>query len=183
MKFEQTKHTTKKNKTITLRMIEVTEAEKLLQAMVEIAATSPYILRTAEDFSKMSIEDEVKWIESSNNNERGFLIGAIHEDKIIGLMNFGAYKNEKMKHRGLLGISIHHEFRGEGIGEIFFNRMLDLAKRIEGLTQAELSVMEKNERAKFLYKKMGFIEVGRMPNAFLLEDGSLSDDITMVRVL
>ncbi len=181
MKFESSIGKSKKDKTITLRMIESHEAAAVRATMTEVAASSPYILRTAEDFANMKIEEQVKWIDGHNESERDFLIGAFHEEKIIGLLGFRAFKNEKMKHRGSLGVSLRHEYRGEGVGEILFRRLFELAERIEGLIQIELNVMSENVRAFHLYKKMGFIETGRVPNGFVLSDGSFSDDIAMIK--
>ena len=183
MKFESSTEKSKKDKIITLRVVESYEAAAVRATMTEVAASSPYILRTAEEFANMKIEEQVKWIEGHNENEKDFLIGAFHDEKIIGLLGFRVYKNNKMKHRGSFGISLRHEYRGEGVGEILLRKLFEVAGRIDGLIQIELNVMSENVRAFHLYKKMGFVETGRTPKGFVLADGTFSDDIAMVRAV
>lgn len=180
MHFESLTVLTKKQKEITLRMINPSEVQALLNSMVEIAETAPYILMSVENFKNIKIEDEVKWIESYNNDPRSLLIIAQFNNKIVGIIDFKAFKNPKSSHRGSLGISLHHEIRGEGLGELLFNKLLLEAKKIDDLLMIELDVMGDNLQAYHLYKKMGFIEVGRIPKAFKQPEGNYCDDIKMM---
>ena len=52
-----------------------------------------------------------------------------------------------------------------------------------GAKQLELTVMSENRRAINLYERQGFVAVGRMPNAYLMKDGSFCDEISMVKIL
>jgi RimJ/RimL family protein N-acetyltransferase len=179
MNFDSVKVTTKKQNEVILRMINSSEAQSLLNSMVEIAETSPYILTDANFFRNTTIEFETKWIEGYNNDPRSILIVAELNNKIVGLLDFKSYKNIKMSHRGLLGISLHHSVRGEGLGEKLFEKLISEIKRIKDLTIVELAVMGDNHQAYHLYKKMGFIEVGRIPKAFKLTEGNFCDDVQM----
>ena len=40
-----------------------------------------------------------------------------------------------------------------------------------------------NERAIYLYRKLGFTEMGCIPKAFLLKDGTYRDEVQMVKFL
>lgn len=62
---------------------------------------------------------------------------------------------------------------------MLINGAIDLARKA-GYEQLELGVFSDNSSALHLYQKLGFQEVGRMPNAFKLPDGSYSDEIMMV---
>ncbi len=183
MKFEESKKISKKGKEITFKMLVSDNAKDVLETMAIVAETSPYILRSAEDFRGTPLEDEIKWIENHNNNERGGAIGAFDKDDLIGVLDFGAYKNIKMNHRVLLGIAIHHDYRGEGIGELFFEVLFSLVERIPNVDGIELSVMGENLIARKLYSKMGFKEVGLNPRAFRQADGRFIDDVKMLKML
>ncbi len=180
MHFEAEQVVTKKNKTVILRPASVDEAQALIDAMSEIAETSPYILMTAESFRKQTVEDEVKWIEKYANDPRSILILAEFEKKIVGILNFGTNKDPKTRHRGSLGISLHHSMRGEGLGELMFKKLLRELARVEDLLQIDLAMMGDNHQAYNLYKKVGFIEVGRTPLAYRQPDGSFCEDVQMV---
>ena len=52
-----------------------------------------------------------------------------------------------------------------------------------GFTQVELGVFADNERAIGLYRKLGFTEMGRIPKAFCLKDGTYRDEAQMVKFL
>ena len=70
MKFEEFNKKSKKGKEITFKMFRKEDAKLIIETMASVAETSPYILRSAEDFRKTSIDDEEKWIENHINNER-----------------------------------------------------------------------------------------------------------------
>jgi RimJ/RimL family protein N-acetyltransferase len=180
MHFETEIVLTKKQKAVTLRMPHKDEASKLLNDVVEIVKTSPFVLLNAEDFKKKTIEEETKWIEKYIEDQRGLVIFAEYENNIIGILDFQSFKNAKMRHRGALGISLHHTMRGEGLGELLFKKLLKETKKIEGLTQIELSVMSDNLQAFHLYKKVGFIEIGRRPMAYKQPEGNFCDEVMMV---
>lgn len=57
-----------------------------------------------------------------------------------------------------------------------------IAKEI-GIKQLELEVIDGNDRALHLYEKFGFTTVGNKPNAFLLKDGTMLNEISMIKVL
>lgn len=183
MKFEAREMSSKKGKKITFKMLRKEDAKLVIETMAQVAETSPYILRSAEDFRKTTIEDEEKWIENANNNERGGVIAAFDEDKLIGILDFGAFKNAKRSHRLNIGISLHESYRGEGIGNLLFEVLFDLVKNISNLETLELTVMGDNTVARKLYSKVGFFEVGLNPKAFKQPDGSYVDDIKMIKHL
>lgn len=180
MNFSSVKVITKKQKEITLRMIDSSDAQLLLNSMIEIAETSPYILTNADFFRNTSVEFETKWIEGYNTDPRSVLIIAESKDKIVGILDFKSYKNLKMSHRGILGISLHHSVRGEGLAEKLFRKLFSEVQKIKDLSIIELVVMGDNHQAYHLYKKIGFVEVGRIPNAFRLSDGKFCDDVQMI---
>ncbi len=180
MNFDPTKVLTKNQRSVTLRMVSVNEVQELLNAMVEIAETSPYLLTSSEHFKNMSLEDEIKWINSYNDDPRAVLIIAEFENKIVGILDFKSYKNIKSRHRGGLGISLHQAIRGEGLGELLFKKLISEVKKISDLIMIELSLMSDNHQAYHLYKKVGFVEVGRKPMTYRQPDGHFTDDVQMI---
>ena len=74
------------------------------------------------------------------------------------------------------------EFCDMGIG---CKMMLECIKWCEEhhVTQIELDVVMKNERALSMYKNFGFEIVGTMPNALKYTDGTYADEYKMVKNL
>ena len=170
---------TKKNKTITLRSPSAEDAASLIEALSEIVETAPFLLNSPDSIKSMSVPDEVKWINSFNNDPRGMIMVAEFDAKIVGILDFSTAKNEKILHRGRLAISLAESMRGEGLGELFFKKLLKESKRIVGLTQIELSLFSENHQAYHLYRKVGFQEFARRPNAYKQPDGTFCDEIMM----
>jgi RimJ/RimL family protein N-acetyltransferase len=183
MHFESQTITTKKNKKVTLRMLKESEAQAVIDAMVDVAIDAPYLLTTADDFRNMNVEDEINWIRSYNENPRAILIAVEYENKICGILDFKANSSVKFSHRGGLGISLHSKLRGEGVGEFLFKKLITESKKIEGLLMLELSVMSDNHQAYHLYKKVGFIETGRKPMAYRQPNGQFQDEVQMMMKL
>ncbi|QLY26887.1 GNAT family N-acetyltransferase [Bdellovibrio sp. KM01] len=171
---------TKKNKAVTLRSPDLEDAESLIHTMIEVAATSPHIIMTGADFQAKTIEEEQAWIRKYNEAERGLTILAEFENKIVGILDFMGGQRAKTRHRGTLGISLHSSMRGEGLGQLLFEKLLTEVKNIEGFMQIELSLMSENHTAFHLYKKVGFREIGRRPNAYRMADGTFNDEIMML---
>ena len=84
----------------------------------------------------------------------------------------------KVRHRASLGIAVVQEYWNTGLGTVLINGAIDLARKA-GYEQLELGVFS-DSSALHLYQKLGFQEVGRMPNAFKLPDGSYAEEIMMV---
>ena len=82
-------------------------------------------------------------------------------------------------HRVDVGIALFERYTGAGLGRLMMKRLLEKAKE-EGFEQAELTVVEGNDRALHLYESLGFKECGRIPNANRYDDGTYSDDIRMI---
>ena len=86
----------------------------------------------------------------------------------------------KICHRADVSIALRKAYWGLGLGKALLTRVLTLAKEL-GYEQVELEVISGNDRALGLYQHVGFVQTGRMPNAFQYDDGTCRDEIQMVR--
>lgn len=71
--------------------------------------------------------------------------------------------------------------RGKGVGALAM-QFLEEEIQKEGFNRIELGVFEFNEPAQKLYKKMGYTEIGRIPE-FTFWQGKMWTDIRMEKVL
>lgn len=169
----------KNGASVLLRPARVEEAEATLQAFLEMLHTSPYVLSTPESAAKKTVETQRQWIESANADPKAALILAEHDGRIVGITNMAGFKDSKRPHRMGLGMSVHSDFRGVGLGEALLKKLIEIAQKIEGLRYLELNVMHVNTPARELYKKLGFQECGYYPQAYRQPDGTFTDDISM----
>jgi len=109
------------------------------------------------------------------------LFVAIHEDKVVGWCDITPNERAFFTHRGTLGMGVHPNHRGSGIGSALLNAALEHARSI-GLEQVELEVFASNQTAIRLYKRSGFILEGTRHNACKY-DGVYQDILLMARSL
>ena len=102
------------------------------------------------------------------------------DNEVDKIQDQNKYRSRRYNHRANIGIALLQKLTGQVIGRLMLNVMLDEIKKL-GFEQAELIVIDHNDRAKHLYESMGFKECGRYPNANKYDDGTYADDILMVK--
>lgn len=87
-------------------------------------------------------------------------------------------RNKLVEALGDLGISVVKDFRNEGLGNVLIKELLGLAKERLGLKIVTLAVFENNRRARHFYRKIGFVECGRIPKGIYYR-GEYIDSVMM----
>ncbi len=117
-------------------------------------------------------------LETRDNGDPQFV--AIHQGKVIGWCDIIRARKPVHRHCGTLGMGLHPEYRGKGIGERLATRAIVEANRL-GIDRIELTVFTHNTDAIRLYRKLGFKAEGRHPKAALI-DGEYVSTMTMALV-
>jgi len=100
--------------------------------------------------------------------------------KVIGTIGLTVSTNNRLRHTGGIGIMIHKDYQGMGVGRALFEKVLDLADNWLMLVRLELTVFVDNERAINLYKSLGFEIEGRKKYA-AIRNGKYEDEYIMAR--
>jgi RimJ/RimL family protein N-acetyltransferase len=108
--------------------------------------------------------------------------GAFEGERIVGHLELTGGLSEASAHRARLGMGVEREFRGLGWGRALLNAALTWARGESSLSWVELSVFAHNERARALYARYGFAEVGLVRDAYRVAEKSI-DDVMMVLAL
>jgi RimJ/RimL family protein N-acetyltransferase len=82
-------------------------------------------------------------------------------------------------HRATLGMGIERPYTKQGHGGRLITVASEWARKTLKLSWIDLGVFEKNEPARKLYKRMGFVENGARLDAFHVDDGVHVTDISM----
>ena len=91
------------------------------------------------------------------------------------------FHRPRRKHVGAIGISVHADWQGKGVGKELMRAIIDLADNWLNLTRLELEVYADNEAAIHLYERFGFeIEGTLRQHAF--RDGRYIDSKVMGRL-
>jgi L-phenylalanine/L-methionine N-acetyltransferase len=111
-----------------------------------------------------------------------FNLVAVVNDRVVGMVGLETFPNRpRRRHVGRIGISVHHEFQGKGVGTALMAAAVDLADNWLNLTRLELEVYSDNEAAIHLYERFGFTYEGTMrQHAF--RDGEYIDSNMMARL-
>ena len=115
------------------------------------------------------VEEFIKKISSDPNSVMYF---AWKNDDIVGCANISGMKR-RMSHRANFAISVAKSEWGSGIGSALLEKCIYFAKDNE-IEIINLDTRSDNFRAISLYKKFGFVKIGRMP-AFSKINGEYID--------
>ncbi|MBR5547614.1 MAG: GNAT family N-acetyltransferase [Clostridia bacterium] len=181
MLYPTTTITLKNGRQATFRSPRKEDAAELLNYLRQTAEETDFVLRYPDEIT-MTVEQEESFIERINQSTNNYMILCLVDGRHAGNCSMQFHDKRKVRHRGEVAIALVKEFWGMGIGTFMFEEMIRIAQE-QGKTQLELGMVDGNERGLALYRKMGFREYGRLPNAFHLKDGSMRDEILMVREL
>ena len=124
-----------------------------------------------------SREQTRKWLEGFSEANTGIV--AVLDGRLVGQADVIPYKGRR-SHAGGIGVCVHDDFHGRGIGSALLAALIDAADNWLNLRRLELTVYVDNEPAIGLYKKFGFaIEGTRRGDAF--RDGAYVDSYAMAR--
>jgi len=161
---------------ITVRDAEVADAEILAQAEQETAQTPGFLVSQPYELTTGAF---VAFIVDLTQNPRGKYIVATEGEQLVGHALLNPLRIQSLSHVVQLTIVVHPGFTDRGIGHTMLSYLIDWAKKAEGIEKVELFTRANNARAIALYKKLGFVEEGRLAKRVKLLDGAYLDDMLM----
>jgi putative acetyltransferase len=107
---------------------------------------------------------------------------AVVGDRVVGMLGVHTFPNKpRRRHAGTIGMGVHDEWQGKGVGAGLMRAGLDLADNWLNLRRLELEVYTDNEAAIRLYEQFGFEREGTLrQHAF--RDGRFVDSYVMARL-
>lgn len=108
-------------------------------------------------------------------------LAAVVDERAVGAVILAQHGNPRLAHGGRVGLMVHPDYWGHGIGTQLMVAVLDIADNWLGLKRVELGVFTDNGAAIHLYKKLGFEREGVKRRAAFGE-GAWQDEIIMARL-
>lgn len=103
-------------------------------------------------------------------------------DEAVGQLGLHTFLHvPRRRHIGQLGMAVHDDWQGKGVGSALMAAAINLADNWLNLTRLELEVYTDNESAIALYKKFDFITEGTHKN-FAYRNGQYIDVYAMARL-
>lgn len=124
-------------------------------------------------------------IERMVDAEEGCMVVAEVDGVLVGEGSLGRVKPLPLRHNATLGIGVHPDAQGIGVGRAIMDVLLTFARAtasMPGVTPIEridLGVLAENTRALRLYESMGFEREGLRRGYKREADGTLRDDVMM----
>lgn len=119
-----------------------------------------------------------KWIEGRQPGDVDLVV--VHDGVIIGNGGLTRFQGRRA-HAAMLGMGIHDDWRGRGIGSRLLLELLMIADDWLDLRRIELTVYVDDAPAIALYERNGF-RVEGTHEAFAFRDGSYVDAHAMARL-
>lgn len=175
------KFKTKKGKDVSIRYLCGSDTKDLLELYNSLVDEKSYTVAA----KKLTLEEEKIFIKDSLNKiERGdaiFLV-AEYNDQVIGIASIIKEDSKIMGHRGDFGIILSREIRGEGVGTNLIKCIIKEAKKFLKIKMVTLHAFEENTIAISLYKKLDFIQIGKIEKG-LQYFGKYKNEVIMVKYI
>lgn len=157
--------TTKTGQELVIRYPKISDLESMTKFINEISSERTFMIFQGE---QQTLEEERKFLESKiekiKNNQDVFLIAFV-DGKYAGSsgISLGSFIKKTW---GDFGIVIGKNYRGQGIGKKLMELVIsESLKNLKDLDLVTLEVFGDNSIAQNLYKKIGFVEYGRLPES------------------
>lgn len=156
---------------VIIRKAELRDASIIAKAEKEIAKEPGFFCSQPSELCEQNVKNT---IESSSC----IYFVAECNNCIVGHAFLEISPLQSLKHIAELNIAVHKGFQKRGIGTQLMERIIKWAKESLSIEKIELKVRASNAVAIALYKKMGFLEEGRLKCHVKTEIGYI-DDILM----
>lgn len=116
-----------------------------------------------------------------NTPDTSYSLAAEMDGKVVGMLGLHWSTRPRVRHVAGLGMFVHEQYQGRGVGKALMAAGLDAADRWLNLLRIELEVYPDNDRAIGLYEKFGFVHEGRK-RMNVWRDGQYVDSLAMARI-
>ncbi len=171
----------KNGSTAVLRTAVPEDAAQMIAYLRACAEETDFLLRVPEEWD-IPVETEKALLQDMARQTDQLMVVCDVNGEIAGTCQVVCMNRVKTRHRATVSIALRRAYWGQGISGVMFEEMEAFARE-RGVTQLELAYAQGNDRARRLYDRLGFVETGRGPDAIRLRDGTLLDEIFMVKKL
>jgi len=157
----------------------LTDAHDLLELGRAVSHVGLGVTALPEDLPP-TVEAEQRFFREFTAPAHNLALVAVVEDRIVGSIISRSPERKKIAHNATVGLMIHPDFQGRGIGRSLLSSLVDWARGNPAITRLRLGVLADNERATALYESLGFTVEGRMVDHVRKpESGQYLDQILM----
>ena len=154
-------HLLKDGRTLILRDPTLDDAQELIDFLKAVGGETDFLLADENGIDGLTLEGERDWITGTLSAPNTKMFLGVLNGEIVLVCDVRAAGRKRVSHAGGVSISIKRAYWSLGIGSIAMQAMIDFARSTSVLRTLSLEVREGNERAFALYRRFGFVEIGR----------------------
>lgn len=118
----------------------------------------------------------------SQTGDRHLLVAEVAATgQVVGMLGLSQATNPRRAHTGQIGMAVHDDYHGQGVGSKLMAAVIDLAENWLNLSRLELTVFTDNAPAIALYKKFDFEREGTL-RRYAFRNGQFVDADMMARL-
>ena len=160
-----------------LRKPVVEDAKRMVEYLNIVGGESDNLLFGKDEF-RLTVEQEMKYIENISNDANILIILGIINDNIVSVAQISSPNRKRIAHNSDVSISVKKEYWGNGIGSAVMEELIRFAREHDKIKNISLGVKASNHRAIAMSEKFGFKKVGLHKDYFNVE-GNFDDEILM----
>lgn len=158
---------------LTIRSVRIEDAA----AITEMASLPGFRFGTLR-LPHSRIEQTQSWIAGMGRDETNLV--AVLDGRLVGNSGLNRH-NGRRSHAAGIGIGVHDDFTGRGIGRALLTELVEMADNWLDLRRLELNVYTDNAVAIALYESLGFKREG-VYTGYAYRDGAYVDSLAMARL-
>lgn len=124
--------------------------------------------------------DQTEWQRRTASQAGVHKLVAVLDGEVVGLVALMLEANVRRRHVASIGLGVHPQFSGRGIGRQLMSAVIDLADRWVNVQRLELTVFVDNVAAISLYEQCGFVIEGTA-RGYAFRGGAYQDVYHMAR--
>lgn len=160
-----------------IRQARATDAAAIAEAERATAATPGRLVGRPGEIPAAAYAEKIAAL--AGDTGRGRYLVAEEAGSPVGHAFLEAMPMAANAHVFQLTVVVHPGHTGRGVGRLLLEALLGWARAEPRVHKVELLVRAANERAVALYRRMGFVEEGRLRDRVRMPDGTFIDDLAM----
>jgi len=164
----------KDGRIITVRSYKADDFEALVSMFGRLSKDALQYGRPPYDRARLE-----RWVSGLDGR---IIVLALDRENVVGVAAIFGPRNSRLKGIGEFATYIHQDYHEKGLGTVLTRTILDEARR-KGFHRVTLQVVADNVGAIKAYERAGFVQEGRLKDAFCDDNGKYHDDLVMGIIL
>jgi len=163
-----------------IRPVDLDDARSFIHLQQDIDSESDFML-FGKDERKMSVQSIRKRIGEWKKSDNSRMFVGILNGEFAGFVAVVSGPSPRASHRASIVIGVRKAYYGQNVGTSLMSKAESWAQEV-GISRLELTVIESNQSALALYKKMGYTVEGTRINSLFI-NGEYVNELYMGKTI